>query len=430
VWCLQVGKGLSCWDGTGWKVFAPVPEDVDDAGIVDFVPDDRDRGWMLTQLGGPTAICDFATGQWQKFPSLHAALEAQMPRGVVLRVKEHPFYEPVFARDGRIGLFTGTETVSLYEKGVWREWKLPDIAGSSAQLGGSVFFAPDGLFSVPLRREDTAMQWHVSGQAWRKREKIHVPKPGLGPREIGISVVQESEEEERQRFTSEAVDRFGVVWALRDERELVRTALGQTVSVFAPNESNPFRHGGSLMSALVDEQGNVLLDTGRGRQLILVRSKLPLPETHARLESVEDDTALIALSEENKSVLWHTWRIDGGAPQPLRKGREIRIEGLHSGKHTVEIRAYNDELTPARHSVKVELAIAAIADAQFSANLRALTSADLDVREVAARKLKSQGRSVLRKLNEARQNASTDLRWWIDAIIQHIERHSAPAPSR
>jgi hypothetical protein len=62
--------------------------------------------------------------------------------------------------------------------------------------------------------------------------------------------------------------------------------------------------------------------------------------------------------------------------------------------------------------------------AQFAACLRDLSSPDLDIRETAARKLKSQGPAALPLLRDARPSHAPSVQWWIDAIIQHIERQS------
>jgi hypothetical protein len=74
----------------------------------------------------------------------------------------------------------------------------------------------------------------------------------------------------------------------------------------------------------------------------------------------------------------------------------------------------------------VEFVTSPSAEAQFAGSIRELARVDLDVRETAARKLKSQGRAALPRLREARAGASADAQWWLDAIIQHIERQPAP----
>jgi hypothetical protein len=428
IWCHRTDLGFARWDGTSWKNFPAIPRSVADAEVSGFVADNRDRGWMMTWDGGPTAICNFSTGEWQEFSSFRQALAAQLPRRAALRFPDHfAFLDPAFSDDGRIGFFAGTENVWLYEKETWRTWKFYDFADREDKLGGAVFFTADGKFSVPLRGRDSARQWHSAENVWRLRENIAPPERGMGSGLIGISVVQDSDDEENQ-ITSSAADRLGTVWCLRDERELFRTAHGRRVSIFAPDEPNPFRHGLAIVGALVDVEGNVLLDTGSSKKHVFLRLKLPMPEIRARLVENKEDTARIVLAPDEKASLWHTWRVDGEGWHPLRGTREIVFNGLLPGKHIVEVRAFNAELTPSKATAKFEIITAAAAGTQLAASLRDLAGPDLDTREAAARMLKSQGAAAVPKLRAARDSASPHVRWWLDAIIQHIERRSAPAP--
>ena len=431
IWCVRKDGTFSRWDGKEWKNFPPPPAGIA-SNSIGFIPDDRDRGWLMPADDEPTAICDFATGKWETFPSVRKALAAQLPRGVKLRLPLNPFYEHAFSGDGRIGAFTGTNEVLLYENGDWREWKLRDFAGAEARLGGTLFFAADGRLSVPVG-DDTTWEWHGEPKGWQRNEGVMIPNPGTGPNRSPLVLPDGRELTSGDGDESGARDRNGVIWLLRKGGVLFKIFPGREVRVFEQDEPNPFRHPRTIYRALADDAGNVLLDTSEfsnDHEHIFIRARSPVPQSLAQLTENKEDTARIAVGEKDGAPLWHTWRVDGGQWQPLRQTNELTLDGFLPGKHTIEVRAFNAELTPAAATARVDFVTSSSADAPFAASLRQLAGPDLDARENAARKLKSQGPAALPKLREARQAASADARWWLDAIIQHIERQPATEAPR
>ena len=431
IWCVRKDGTFSRRDGNAWTNSPPPPAGAASRAI-GFIPDDRDRGWLMPMDDKPTAICDFATGKWETFPSVRKALAAQLPRGVKLRLPLNPFYEHAFSGDGRIGAFTGTNEVLLYENGDWREWKLRDFAGAEARLGGTLFFAADGRLSVPVG-DDTTWQWHGEPKGWQRNEGVMIPNPGTGPNRSPLVLPDGRELTSGDGDESGARDRNGVIWLLRKGGVLFKIFPGREVRVFEQDEPNPFRHPRTIYRALADDAGNVLLDTSEfsnDHEHIFIRARSPVPPSVAQLAGNSEDTARIAVGEKDGAPLWHTWRVDGGQWQPLRQANELKLDGFLPGKHTIEVRAFNAELTPAAATARVDFVTSSSADAQFAASLRQLAGPDLDARENAARKLKSQGPAALPKLREARQAASADARWWLDAVIQHIERQPATEAPR
>jgi len=177
----------------------------------------------------------------------------------------------------------------------------------------------------------------------------------------------------------------------------------------------------------------VLLDTGRidaqRRQQVFIRARLPVPVSSAQLASVGEDSAHVTVGVKGAPV-WHTWSLDGGSWQPLRETSELAFADLLPGRHTVEVRAFNAELTPSNTTSTVAFEIALASEAQFAASLRGLASPGLDEREAAARMLRKQGPAAVPILRAAREAASSDVQWWIDAIIQHIERQQLATPGQ
>jgi hypothetical protein len=428
IWCFRGAQTFVRWDGHEWKPIPPPSMEAVNA-CIDFALDDQDRGWLLHAHDAPTAICDFATGKWRSFPSVREAFVAQLPRGAKLSVPEYRFFEPAFSGDGRIGAFMNFDIVCLYEQRGWREWKFPDFAGPDARLGGTPFFAADGKFSVPVSAS-TAWQWHGESKGWHRCEGIDVPQPSTRPDREMLELPAGTN---LQDITRDAIaqDRHGVFWFLRRGVELFKAVPGREVKVFDASEPNPFAHGGRISKALADVAGNVLLDTtefSANHEQIFIRARLPVPDCSARLDRIEQDTAVLVVGAGNETSLWHSWRMDGGEWKPLSDKREFTLSGLLPGSHSVEVRAFNAELTPSSRTANVTFVTTSATDAQFAASLRDLASPEPDLREAAAHKLKSQGVSALPKLRAARDSASPAVRWWLDAIIQHIERQSAPAP--
>jgi hypothetical protein len=428
IWCLREDNTLTRWDGSEWRKFPSPPIDAVSVAM-GFFADDRDRGWLLPSGNDPTAICDFATGEWEKFPTLRAALEAQVAHPMTLNVPENPAFTPVVSSDGRIGAFTASGNIALYENRQWREWRIPEITGAkNSNLAGIPFFAPGGKFSVPFDR-DVIWQWHGDTVGWRSTGGITVPHPGIEP-DRGTVVVPQVGDTSGGHMDRGVRDNHGVVWLLRPGFRLAKFMAGSEVNVFGTEEPHPFDRNSSIYRVVVDDAGNGLLDIGRygpGNTQIFIRARYPVPKSSVQLASATEESARLKLGSDDTSA-WHAWKIDDGEWQDLRATSELVLENLSLGKHTVEVRAYNADLMPSPTTATLSFEITSSPGGQLDAVMRRLSSVDLDERESAARRLKRQGAAVLPRLLEQRKTASPDVQWWLDAIIQHIERQSAQAP--
>jgi hypothetical protein len=173
-----------------------------------------------------------------------------------------------------------------------------------------------------------------------------------------------------------------------------------------------------------DLSGNAFLrleyGTGGGKYLA-VRARLPQPESVATVREVRADTAQLTFG----GAAWHAWRVDGGAWSQATDKKERVMTGLLPGGHELEVMAYNADLTPAKASAKLKITIQAANIVELNALIQKLGGDDLDGTEAAARRLRSQGRGILSNLNKAREKADERTRWWLDAVIQHIEAKAA-----
>jgi hypothetical protein len=454
LWSLRDKRTFLRWDGQEWQRFAPPPS-MEDLQLKQpafyywrhsrFYADNQDRGWLLSPRS--IAICDFASGKWTEFPDFRAALVAQISpvspgegkpahrQTFALDTTERQFWGPVFSTDGRIGLVDHRGEVSLYEDGQWVKWKLGVILGHEGQaLNPALFFTPDGKFTVAAGYfesdgkftssiGDQVAQWHADTESWKR-----VYGAGITPPSSKVKAdpdYLELPDGARLRgfgTNAAALDNHGVFWKWEHPSRLVKMVPGRTVPVLGPGGRNPYPHGGSINEVVVDPQGNAIVV--QWPKQLFIPARFPAPLAQVRVDRIEDDTALLALGAEKASA-WHRWRLDGGGWQPLTEAHELTLQSLPPGKHTVEVRAFNAELTPSAATAIVSFETTVSTEQQFANQLRDLASPDLDAREAAARKLKSQGPAVLSRLRETRPSVSSDVQWWIDAIIQHIERQPA-----
>lgn len=426
IWCLREDRRFLQWNGKEW-ITPAIPQEALKVSSVGFIPDDRDRGWLLPMENSRTAICDFTTGKWRTFETLQLALEAQLPRGVKLRVAEHPYYEHAFSRDGRIGGFFGDADIMLYEKRAWRTWKFQDIAGADARLAGTPFFDERGMFSVPVG-EGIAWQWDAD-KGWTRNDELTTKPLGSFPGQLEIAVENEDEDSARQR--SGAKDRLGVAWWLDENRKLHKSAGETDVTVFAADEPNPFVQYSQPQRALVDDHGNALLDTsefGEIHEHIFIRARLPAPQTEAKIIENADDKVRLRLGNRSGGETWFAWRLDGGNWRPVKREKEVAIGPLPAGDHLLEARAYNAELTPDPKTVSLKFTVRLDAEKLLGKLIAELARENLDDREAAARSLVNLGSTVLPRLKKERETAAGSLAWWLDAVMQQIAR-GQPAPS-
>ena len=296
------------------------------------------------------------------------------------------------------------------------------------QVTGSPFFDRDQRLCLPL--DASIFQLEAKG-TWRHFEQADAPERTTRPREArpdlpaGLPVASP---------TSSARDRFGTYWLTTPRNELVKALPGVMAPAIHAGEGNPFRYGARIYEALVDPQGSAFLRTtgfatDYYEYVFLIR-RSPPPETTIEKTEVTGDTARFRFSaalqrakdDDSKAPVLFQWRVDGGAWEVLKDKNEITVSPLAAGEHRVEVRAYGDDLvadpTPAEAKFVVQIDPAE----QQRKLLAQLASPDLDERERAARALNRLGAAALPMLRAHREGATPDVGWWIQAVIQQIER--------
>ena len=414
------------WNGAKW-IEHPLPAEIAGKSSIDeWLADDRDRGWLFFSSGS-VAICKFDDAQWQVFDTVERALEAQPREGVRLRNLDHPFLSPVFSGDGRCALFELSDRLSYFDGTAWRHWSRREIGGEDVQVNGEPFFDEAKQLCFPL--SGRTYQWDPTAAKWISFDAPLRPEPSTRPVEEQVEI---SEPSPVRNPASVARDSFGTYWLTTREGQLKKLAPGVMVSAFYDGEPHPFQDGLKVYRALIDARGAAWLETsnfGPYHSYVFIPA-LEQPETKAELLRVEADTAVLRFTSPigdspqtrgPTSTVLFSYRLDGGKWQRLTQEPDLTLTRLAAGRHRLLARAYAPDLTPDPTPAVVEWETRINPEQQWRALLVELSAPDLSRREAAAKAFREQGAAALPFLKKARETASEELRWWIDAILQQVQ---------
>lgn len=411
IWGRLDDGSMSCWENGRWEKLK-VPDGVAAMTANLFVSDDAQQGWLMPLDAGKTAVCDFTTGRWEVFETLEQALQARLKAGSRLHLSDNPRLMPVSApgKTQRIGFLRQNGELHHFDGMKWQLWKLSDIAGPDARVTGVPRFDEAGDFIVPINRADWKLRksgrWEQGAESVEPDGQMTEASP---PPECPVQDVR-----------IVAYDRFGICWLRDTEGRLWKSIGGCAVPAIRPDEPTPVPYGLFFSEVRSDLAGNAFLrldqDWHGGRHL-LIRAREAQPQSEVTLQKVYADTAQVSFGK----AAWHAWRMDGGAWSLLTDKKEHSLAGLPPGGHELEVMAYSADLVPAKASAKLKITIEAAAIAEVEVLIQKLGGDDLDASEMAARGLRGQGRRILSKLKESQDKAGERQRWWLEAVIQHIE---------
>ncbi|MCX6850623.1 MAG: hypothetical protein NTY98_17010, partial [Verrucomicrobia bacterium] len=408
----RLGDGsMSCWENGRWEKLK-VPAGV--AAMTEnlFVSDNAQQGWLMPMDAGKTAVCDFTTGGWQVFDTLEQALQTRLKPGSRLHLSGSPGLMPVSApgKTQRIGFLRQDSELHYFDGVKWQLWKLSDIAGPDARVTGVPRFAEAGEFILPINRADWKLRdsgrWEQGSESAEPAGQMTEAGP---PPECPVQDVR-----------SVAYDRFGICWLTDENRRLWKSIGGCAVPAIQPDEPTPVPYGFFFSEVCSDLAGNAFLRLDQdwhGGRHILIRAREAQPKSEVTLQKAHADTAQVSFGK----AAWHAWRMDGGAWSLLTDKKTHNFAGLLAGGHELEVMAYSADLVPAKDCAKLKITIEAAAIAEVDVLIQKLGGDDLDASEMAARGLRGQGRRILSKLKEAHEKAGERQRWWLEAVIQHIE---------
>lgn len=421
-------NALRDWDGQKWVKY-PLPSVIKPQQLLATAPDSLGRTWLASRAtGNATAIFEPTRKSFLTFPSYAEALQAQLPHQKDFRLQPTLFAVPSFTADGRICFRDNPTRVRYFDGGRWRAWLTNEIGGNNmVPLAGPPFFDRAGNLAVHLQGKT----WEFSEQkGWRT-----IPaEPGLGTdlelrRQRQISMPSGCVVEHPESIVQ---DRLGIYWLTWHE-QLYRAIEGLCAPQFAPHENQPFIDGRKLWEAMIDPEGNAFLTTEfapNQLEYVIVKARPALPETALRASVGNSGTVTLHFSTSTRGASWFTWRMDGGPWSTPTKDTETTLEGLPAGKHRIEAAAMDDRLqidpTPAEEDVIIH----GDTEAQIRALIQKLSDPDYAVREKAVAALVLQSEPALPLLRSAREKATPEQRWWIDAAVQQIEtnlsKHKQP----
>jgi hypothetical protein len=169
----------------------------------------------------------------------------------------------------------------------------------------------------------------------------------------------------------------------------------------------------------VDGRGNAFIEVDSNRR-IMIAPKSPPPTASVTVTKRADDAVLARFKSGSDSHVQYRWQLDGTGWQ-FAKGNRVSFETMVSGTHTLAVMAVDDELQ-AGPEKDVAIVITIDPQAQVAGLIRKLGDPDFSKREEVIDALSRQPANALPALRAARGSANDDVRWWIDAAIQQIER--------
>lgn len=450
VWKLGAGSTgrsneLQEWDGAAWKTLEPDGgERVN--GSFFLVPDSRGRLWCLGESRrNLLLIYNPANGSWKRYgekdrwdDAFADALVAEGKKGELLEVGQKVGMGNAFTAmpygalhpSGRAVCLTEGRALRVYNGTEWRRWRFAEIAGrDSLPLRGLPFFSPEGDPCVAFR-EGPAFRLK-DGKSWEALPAAATPPPGAdgaddedaAARAVPKGCVTDSPD-------SRVYDNDGVCW-LTWKGALYKAVDGVCIPWFADGSAHPFVDGRRLNGACMDSRGGVFLETmGFVREWVYLPPRSQPPQTTVRLERVEEGTAVLVLGTAGGAAKLYRWRLDGGAWSLPAAATTITLENLARSRHRFEAAAVDENLQRDPTPAAVDIDIQYDPAARMGRLVTLLADRDYAVRERASRALTACGRDALPLLKKARaESTDADKNWWIDAVIQQIERRAAPVPA-
>jgi streptogramin lyase len=426
-------KALSEWNGKEW-ISHPLPLDFTNPPGYSFATDSQDRIWILSDgvpCQKPAAVLNPPRGNFDVYPDLPTALQAQLPKHPTFHFQDYSYTVPTFSPDGRIGYHDRCGRLHYFDGTRWQQWSGQDITGDPRPFplrGGPAFFDQAGNFAVNL--QETI--WEFTPQAgWRVAPSE--PGQGIDPnRRMLPSSPTSPPGCEFRNPESLARDRLGTYW-MTYRGQLYRAIPGLCLPQTFPQEHQPFIDGRVVKAALVDPQGNAFLETyiytnPNVGEYVIVNARQPLPRTKVSASVDAAGNVRIHFDATVTGKAWFSWRVDDDAWAHPTQDMEAAITGLANGKHRIEAEAIDEHLQIDPTPAQAEVEIHADNQQELGALIEQLKDPDYSKRDAAVAGLARQPALALPLLQAAREKATPDQRWWIDAAIQRIRGGSETKP--
>ena len=430
---------LSVWEGDHWRTI-PLPPEYVAPDTYAVMEDSFARLWYWSRLAGEernyragygrVAIFDPATEAWESFDTFENAIQAQWTRRDEFKLLWEGSLTMTFHDDGRI-LFAYDNMVAFhyFDGQKWHRFTQRDFGGPKNKL--LPFFDSAGQACVNVsntERRDSQSTWAYDGETgWQQITNIPAPssahpyrttRRAPPPADSDLDWPYGHTQDERGRSW---------YWHTKDG-QLYKHGHGIDAPQFPAGEANPFIPPVYISDAFLDGHGHVFLASGSKISYIYSTNRPP-PETSVELAQDCRDATVVSMSSTSKSKPWYIWRFDDGEWSKPQREPRVTLAELEVGRHRFESYSLDDLLqddpTPAETSFVVNQS----SDDEIAALIAALGSADREERAAAVKILARQSSTALVMLKEARDSATDDTRWWIDAAIHRLESKTA-SPSR
>jgi hypothetical protein len=416
---------LNCWRDGQLTHFSLEGSMVAAVAVDLVVPDTKGGIWLVPQQDVQSVAC-LNKGKWRTFSSCEAAWST-----VALEEKDNPGFKltrigplcPIFD-NGRAAYRDLLRRIHYFDG---KTWLTITYAPSNVSMYGD---EPISFVERFLTVQFRSGQYQLIEGQWKPRSGVAQPySNGFAAEGSGASrIPPDSFPGDKSRITISLRDEVDTSW-MGNLEELYR-GIGDVWTRF-PTTGTPLFAAERLSDVLVDGSGDLwfVFQDALSRRLAryLSRGKAPALEW-AKTPDLQIGKAQAVFScrvQRMEGRGWLRYRKDGEAWRqgPLTSSeQEIVLDNLTNGPHDVEIRAYDELLRPSQ-SLKVAFEVKRDYQVEIRDLISLIKSYDLNQRETAARALVSIGPAAVPALTNLKEKAEPDLRWWIQAILDEIDRN-------
>ena len=217
------------------------------------------------------------------------------------------------------------------------------------------------------------------------------------------------------------IEADGIAW-LTWQGQLYRAVAGVCLPVFPAGQRHPFMDERKLMEVLPAPDGTVFLRTSAAEFIVLRATHLPPSVAITRQPKADAaDTVAVTFSSDGGDGAMFLWRVDAGA-WLLSREPQLLVPPLSRGPHRLEARAVTRELRSGVATAHLDFDGKLDVPRLVGELVLQLLDAKAGEREQIIVELARHPVDALAPLKAARAAASEDVRWWIDAAVQQLEK--------
>jgi hypothetical protein len=392
----------------------------DTLNIRSVAADSKGGIWLLYDSAAVPTPC-FRNEEWNVFSNGDLAWSS-----LALEEKDNPTFRfvgsgiacPVFGGNGRVAYRDLMKGARYFDGAEWQTIPQPNGRGFTGLLSFE-----NGILTMG----DLNGYFQLTGGKWQPRSEPIARNSGAHPFSAeAIAAPPEDFPGDRSRCRTFLSDAANTLWAGNLD-ELYRGTEHEWVRF--PTIGTPLFAATYITQVLVDDSGDLwfVLNNAPSQQLVHYYGGGKVPS----MEWIKAPTAMtqtarielscrVAGSMDEKGTL--RYRMDEGSWRkiPLASFRQpIVMDNLPNGMHKVEIRAYDALLRSSR-----PLVASFEVKRDYDAEIKDLIPqfGDSNKREAAARALASIGRPAVPALTAQKEKANSQLRWWIQAVLDEITR--------